>query len=134
MAERWRCSFPAALDRQPAFEPFVELATRLVGPEAMSLLSTYFVCGDLDELTALFESAGLAVTASRTVAGTYAAPSVDAAVRTEVESTPLIERIDEATYAAAARGDRRDLAPVRRCRRQPGGTVRERAGCRVTRR
>jgi hypothetical protein len=27
-----------------------------------------------------------------------AAPSVDAAVRTEVEGTPRIERIDEATY------------------------------------
>ena len=38
------------------------------------------------------------MTASRTVRGTYAAPSVDAAVRTEVESTPLVERIDAATY------------------------------------
>jgi ubiquinone/menaquinone biosynthesis C-methylase UbiE len=90
---------PAALDRQPAFEPFVDLAARLVGPDAVSLLTTYFVCGELDELTAMFESAGLAVTARRTVSGTYAAPSVDAAVRTEVESTPLVERIDEATYA-----------------------------------
>jgi ubiquinone/menaquinone biosynthesis C-methylase UbiE len=90
---------PGRLDRQPAFEPFVELATRLVGPEALSLLTTYFVCGDLDELSDLFESAGLAVTARRTVGGTYAAPSVDAAVRTEVEGTPLIERIDEPTYA-----------------------------------
>jgi ubiquinone/menaquinone biosynthesis C-methylase UbiE len=89
---------PGALDRQPAFEPFVELASRLVGPDAVSLLTTYFVCGELAELTAMFESAGLAVTASRTVPGTYAAPSIDAAVRTEVESTPLIERIDEATY------------------------------------
>jgi SAM-dependent methyltransferase len=89
---------PAALDRQPAFEPFVELASRLVGPEAESLLTSYFVCGELDALTNLFESAGLAVTVSRTVSGTYAAPSADAAVRTEVESTPLAERIDEPTY------------------------------------
>jgi ubiquinone/menaquinone biosynthesis C-methylase UbiE len=90
---------PGTLDRQPAFEPFVELATRLVGPEALSLLTTYFVCGDLDELSALFESAGLAVMARRTVGGTYAAPSVEAAVRTEVESTPLLDRIDDPTYA-----------------------------------
>jgi ubiquinone/menaquinone biosynthesis C-methylase UbiE len=90
---------PGTLDRQPAFEPFVELASQLVGPDAVSLLTTYFVCGDLDELSVLFESAGLAVTTTRTVSGTYAAPSVEAAVRTEVESTPLIERIDEQTYA-----------------------------------
>ena len=64
----------------------------------MSLLSTYFVCGDLDELTALLASAGLDVTVSRRVAGNYTAPSVDAAVRTEVESTPLIERLSEAQY------------------------------------
>jgi SAM-dependent methyltransferase len=89
---------PGALDRQAAFEPFVELAARLIGPEAVSLLTTYFVCGDLGELAALFGAAGLDTTESRAIAGTYAAPSVDAAVRMEVESTPLIERIDEATY------------------------------------
>jgi hypothetical protein len=89
---------PGALDRQPVFQPFVDLAARLIGPEAVSLLTTYFVCGDLDELTAHLVAAGLDITASRAVAGTYAAPSVDAAVSTEVESTPLIERIDEATY------------------------------------
>jgi SAM-dependent methyltransferase len=89
---------PGALDRQPAFEPFVELAARLIGPDAVSLLTSYFVCGELDELAAHLVAAGLDVTESRAVTGTYAAPSVDAAVSTEVESTPLIERIDEATY------------------------------------
>ena len=89
---------PAALETQAAFRPFVELATRVAGPEAKSLLTTYFVCGDLGELTALFEDAGLRVTVRRSVTGTYGAPSVDAAVTTEVESTPLIDRISEATY------------------------------------
>jgi hypothetical protein len=32
------------------------------------------------------------------VTGTYAAPSVDAAVTTEVESTPLVDRISAETY------------------------------------
>ena len=73
-------------------------SARIAGPEAMSLLTTYFVCGDLGELTALFASAGLRVTMSRKVVGTYRAPSVDAAVRNEVESTPLIGRISEKTY------------------------------------
>ena len=89
---------PSALDNQAAFRPFVELAARIAGPEAMSLLSAYFVCGDLEELTSLFDAAGLRVTDARSVVGTYTAPSVDAAVTTEVESTPLVERISEATY------------------------------------
>jgi len=90
---------PSALDRQPAFQPFVELAARLTGPEALSLLTTYFVCGDAGALAGTFESADLPVTDSRSVMGTYAAPSIDAAVTTEVESTPLVERISESTYA-----------------------------------
>jgi SAM-dependent methyltransferase len=89
---------PSAVDDQPAFKPFLELAARLAGPEAMSLLGSYFVCGDLDGLTALMSSAGLTVTVSRSVTGTYAAPSVEAAVTTEVESTPLIDRISAETY------------------------------------
>jgi len=38
------------------------------------------------------------VTAQRTVDGTYRAPSVDAFVTTEVESTPLVERLSADTY------------------------------------
>ena len=34
----------------------------------------------------------------RSVVGSYRAPSVDAAVTTEVESTPLVERISATTY------------------------------------
>ena len=62
------------------------------------LLSTYFVCGDLDGLTALVESAGLRIAAARTEVGTYRAPSVAAFVTTEVESTPLVQRITEDVY------------------------------------
>jgi ubiquinone/menaquinone biosynthesis C-methylase UbiE len=89
---------PSALEAQSMFEPFLELAADIAGPEAMSLLSTYFVCGDRDELSALLASAGLDVRVSRRATGSYKAASVDAAVRTEVESTPLIERISEAQY------------------------------------
>jgi ubiquinone/menaquinone biosynthesis C-methylase UbiE len=90
---------PAGLDDQAAFRPFVQAAEAVVGPEAASLLTTYFACGDLDELTALVREAGITVTASRTVTGTYGATSVDSAVTTEVESTPLVGLIDDATYA-----------------------------------
>jgi SAM-dependent methyltransferase len=98
---------PAALEDQPAFKPFVELAARLCGPDATSLLTTYFVCGDLASLERSFVSSGLRVTDTRTVIGTYAAPTVEAAVTTEVESTPLAERISESTYQALRAGARR---------------------------
>ncbi|MFF2115354.1 class I SAM-dependent methyltransferase [Rhodococcus koreensis] len=102
---------PGALDAQPAFAPFVDMAARHAGPEAMSLLGTYFVCGNLEELTGLVESAGLQVTTIRTHSGTYRAPSVDAFVTTEVESTPLLERISDDVYRRI-RADAHDvLAP-----------------------
>ena len=111
---------PGALDAQPAFKPFVELAARIAGPEAMSLLTTYFVCGDLGELDGLFDAAGLQVTVSREVAAPTRRPSVDAAVTTEVESTPLVERISEATYRQLREGARGDHATVHRTGRHAG--------------
>lgn len=102
---------PGRLDAQAAFSPFVDLAARHAGPVAMSLLSTYFVCGDLDDLTGLVESAGLRVTSSRTHVGVYRARSVDAFVTTEVESTPLIERISDDVYARIRTDARAVLAP-----------------------
>lgn len=89
---------PAALDVQPAYGPFVEMASRHAGAEARSLLGTYFACGDLDELVALFEGAGLRVTTTATHRGSARFPSVDALVATEVESTPLGERITPDVY------------------------------------
>jgi hypothetical protein len=49
----------AALRAQPAYAPFVEMVARHAGPDAKSLLSAYFVCDDLTELTGLVQSAGL---------------------------------------------------------------------------
>ena len=45
---------PSALDVQPAYGPLVDMAARHAGAQARSLLSTYFACGDLDELRSLF--------------------------------------------------------------------------------
>jgi SAM-dependent methyltransferase len=110
---------PGALREQPAFEPFVELAARLTGPEAMSLLTTYFVCGEPGDLERHFRGAGLTVTETRSVMGTYAAPSIDAAVTTEVESTPLIERISDAVYDEL----RRQTRDLWRAHESPNGSL-----------
>ena len=45
-------SVPAALDEQPAYGPFVAMAVEHAGPEARTLLGTYWACGDLDRLLA----------------------------------------------------------------------------------
>lgn len=102
---------PSELERQAAFAPFVEVAARHAGPEAVSLLSSYFVCGGLDQLMAEVEAAGLTVTAGRVEAGTYRAPSIDAAVANEVESTPLRERITDEVYERIREDAHAVLAP-----------------------
>ncbi|HEY7072464.1 MAG TPA: methyltransferase domain-containing protein [Acidimicrobiales bacterium] len=102
---------PGALDRQAAFAPFVAMAARHAGPEAVDLLTAYFRAGDLDELAGLMGAAGPAVTEQRRVDGTYRAPSVDAFVTTEVESTPLVERMSAETYQQIREEARTVLAP-----------------------
>lgn len=102
---------PGALEAQAAFAPFVAMAARHAGPEAMALLTTYFACGDLDQLTGIVEAAGLTVTAARTVDGTYRAPSVGAFVTTEVESTPLVEKLDAGVYGRIRNDAHAILAP-----------------------
>jgi ubiquinone/menaquinone biosynthesis C-methylase UbiE len=102
---------PASLGAQPAYGPFVDMATRHAGREARSLLNTYFACGDRNDLSSLFGRAGLHVTATSTHAGTARFPSVDAFVDTELHSTPLGERISAEVYGLIRHGAREILAP-----------------------
>lgn len=99
---------PAELAAQEAFAPFVAMAARHVGQEAAGLLTTYFAAGDRDRLVGHLEAAGLRVVSAGTEIGRYRFPSVDAAVTTEVESTPLHRRIDAPTYRRI-RADAHDL-------------------------
>jgi SAM-dependent methyltransferase len=101
---------PAGLDAQPAYGPFVDVAARHAGPEARSLLDTYFACGNLHDLTGWFGQAGLHVTAAGTHSGITRFPSADALVTTEVESTPLGERITAEVYDRIRHGAREILA------------------------
>src|SRR4030095_9389410 len=39
---------PAVLASQPAYAPFVEMAARHAGPDAIALLGAYFACGAPD--------------------------------------------------------------------------------------
>jgi SAM-dependent methyltransferase len=88
-----------SLSTQPGYGPFVEVAARHAGPEAVSLLGTYWALGDLDRLSALFDAAGLVISETRTHTGTARFASIDEMVRTEVESTPLVDRLSDETYS-----------------------------------
>ena len=85
-------------------------AAEHAGPRARSLLDTYFACGDLGDLTGWFGQAGLHVTTARTHSGRTRFPSADALVTTEVESTPLGERITAEVYDRIRHGAREVLA------------------------
>ncbi len=102
---------PASLDAQPAYGPFVDLATRVAGPPAASLLGTYWECGDLDELGRLFGTAELEVVDARTYLGTARFGSPEELAVTEVEGSPLVERITEDEYRRIRDGARDVLAP-----------------------
>lgn len=89
---------PADLAVQPAWGPFVQVAARYAGPDAVDLLSTYWAAGDSDYLARLLSNAGLDVTATVTRKGTATFASIDQMVTTEVESTPLVERLTPQAY------------------------------------
>jgi SAM-dependent methyltransferase len=89
---------PARLESQPAYAGFVEMAARHAGPEALSLLGTYFSCGDVGLLRGWIDAAGLRLQEVRTHTGTARFDSVDDFVATEVRGTPLGERIGPDVY------------------------------------
>lgn len=88
----------SSLESQPGYGRFIEVAARHAGPEAIDLLGSYWVLGDLDLVGALLEAAGLEITATHTRIGTARFDSIDSMVKTEVESTPLIDRISADVY------------------------------------
>lgn len=102
---------PASLADQPAYGPFVEAAARHAGPQAVSLLGTYWSCGDLDELQALLAGAALEVVGTRTRTGTVRFRSPGDFVATEVDSTPLRERISDDVYDRIRADAHTALAP-----------------------
>ncbi len=100
-----------AMQRQRGFRLLAEVVARHAGPEAVVLMGTYFRLGDPDAFSGLCEAAGLAVDDVRTIPITLRAPSIDAYVTTEVESTPLISRISDEVYGRIRADARVALGP-----------------------
>lgn len=99
------------LESSPGFLAFVEVAARHAGPDAIGLLSSYFVHGDLEHLRRRCQAAGLSVTATRTRLGAMRYASIDDFVDTELRGTPLEERLDERTATAIRRDAHAALRP-----------------------
>jgi ubiquinone/menaquinone biosynthesis C-methylase UbiE len=99
------------LEASTGFRAFVDVATRHAGSGVTDLLGAYFLHGDLDRLTRRFESVGLTVVSTTTRLGAMRYGSVDEFVTTEVESTPLIDRIDHPTYDRIRADATRALRP-----------------------
>lgn len=89
---------PSSLDAQPAYRPLVDLAARHAGPEAVAMLSAYWACGNLDELLRTVQAAAFEVLSTRTRMGTARFSSIDDFVATEVESTPVRQRLTDNEY------------------------------------
>lgn len=102
---------PVRLADQPAYGPFVDAAARHAGPEAVSLLGTYWSCGDLDELEGLLGQAALHVVSRRPRTGTVRFRSPEDFVATEVDGTPLRQRISDDVYERIREEARSVLAP-----------------------
>jgi SAM-dependent methyltransferase len=83
------------LEAQAGFAPMYEVFQEHLGPEAKELGSSYWALGDLDLVGSLFEAAGLRVTGTRTRVGPVRFGSAAEAVETELEATPLAERISQ---------------------------------------
>jgi ubiquinone/menaquinone biosynthesis C-methylase UbiE len=101
----------ALLADQPAYGPWVEMVARHAGPDAVQLLGTYWAHGDQDRMRARCESAGLNVSAVVDLVRPASFPSVEAMVRTEVNATPLAERLTEAEQKAIVTESRQVLEP-----------------------
>ncbi|MGH3647148.1 MAG: class I SAM-dependent methyltransferase [Micromonosporaceae bacterium] len=101
---------PGRLESGGAYPRLYEVVRRHAGQDALDMLSAYFVLGDLDQLTALCEGAGLRVTETRTRLGAVRRGSIDEFVAAEVYSTPLGERLAADVYQRILAESREALA------------------------
>ena len=100
----------ASLGDQPGYGPFVDTVVRHAGAQARRLLGTYWSKGDIEELRELLTASDLEPQPGDTLLGHVTFPSVDALVNTEIQATPLAERINDSVYLAIARDARTALA------------------------
>jgi hypothetical protein len=86
------------------------IVARHAGAEAVDLLGSYWVLGDLEFASQLAAAAAMRVVQAQTRTGVARFGSVDDLVATEVRSTPLMDRINDAIYQRIVDDARAELA------------------------
>jgi ubiquinone/menaquinone biosynthesis C-methylase UbiE len=84
------------LGDQPAYGPWVEMVARHAGAQALHMLGTYWAHGDQQVMRVRCADAGLKVSAIHHHERPAYFPSVEAMVLTEVNATPLADRLTPA--------------------------------------
>ena len=87
-------------EEQPAYGPWIAMVTRHAGKDALRMLGTYWVLGDRDLMRNRCASAGLRVNAVHDYERPAHFPSVEAMVLTEVNATPLADRLSQSELDA----------------------------------
>jgi SAM-dependent methyltransferase len=86
----------SSLSAQPAYGPWVDMVARYAGPDAVELLGTYWAHGDTEIMRGRCAEAGLHVTAVHEHTRPAYFPNLQTMVLTEVNATPLRDRLDQA--------------------------------------
>lgn len=83
----------SSLQAQPAYGPWVRMVARHAGPDAVKLLSTYWAHGDPEAMRGRCADARLRVAALHEHVRPAYFPSIETFVLTEVNATPLRDRL-----------------------------------------
>lgn len=86
----------SSLPAQPAYGPWVGMVARHAGPEAAEMLGTYWTHGDPEIMRERCADAGLRVTTAHEHTRPAYFPNIQTMVLTEVNATPLRDRLDQA--------------------------------------
>ena len=109
LREMWRVTRPGGAvavqvfdsrKDQPAYGPWIAMVARHAGEDALQMLGTYWVHGDRALMRQRCATAGLRVIAVHDHERPASFPSVEAMVLTEVNATPLADRLSQAQLDA----------------------------------
>lgn len=85
----------SSLHAQPAYEPWVHMVARHAGPDAVQLLGTYWSQGEPDAMRERCAEAHLRVTGVHEYLQPAYFPNIETFVLTEVNATPLRDRLSQ---------------------------------------
>lgn len=104
----------SSLQAQPAYGPWVRMVARHAGPDAVELLGTYWAHGNPEVMAARCADARLRVAAVHEHLRPAYFPNIESFVHTEVNATPLGDRLLQAELDRILAESRQVLGPFHR--------------------